>query len=571
MKTMKKFIKMEALLLAAASCMAMAFTGCTANTGSVSDDENTLQLEVYNRGYGAEGYEAVADRFMELNPGKTISIDKVTDNSMASNITAGPKANTIDMYFFGGTDYHKYTQADSVVISGKSYDNYFESLNDVYNYIPEGESLSIKDKMLDDYEQYHNLKDEDRWTEDTYYTAPLNMFNCGIIYNSKIFEENNWTVPVTTDGLVELSRTINNTKFYSTNPNSQGQEIDVKAFMYCLTDNYWQFVEQIWWAQYDGYKSYTNYFRGQDVNGNYTSAIAASDGRLAMINLIDQLFGTYKKDGNAIVARADSEIFCDPTLATRTFVDTQATFLNGLSSRVNTKGATTALMMPNGDWIENEMYANFADDINSGKVAFKYMKVPVISSIINHNDCQTIENDAELQALIKAIDAGSTALTGDGYSVDQVAYDKILEARTMAVGMPENLIALIPAYASAKELAKDFLKFLYSDEGLEIYAKTTRGQNLAFNYDFASVEGVSNFHKSRYEAHKGITHFVAGNRKDKMGYLGGLTAFKVYPSLVVNCNVSSKSDYIEPTKVFQDNYLEINRLWNSMMSDAGLQ
>lgn len=38
--------------------------------------------------------------------------------------------------------------------------------------------------------------------------------------------------------------------------------------------------------------------------------------------------------------------------------------------------------------------------------------------------------------------------------------------------------AIIPSYAKHKDVAKNFLRFLYSDEGMKIYRKTLRGVTL---------------------------------------------------------------------------------------------
>ncbi len=568
---MRKKMRISAVLLAAAMPLSFGmFAGCTIRDSKVANNENTLQIECYNRGYGTEGYQAIADRFMELNPDTTILLEKTTSNTLNSTLLAGPEINTVDMYLYGGTDYHKYTNTDSVVIAGTKYDSYLEPLNEVYEHIPEGETLSIKDKMYDDYEQFHNMKDGVKWTEDTYYTAPVNTFNCGFVYNSKIFADKGFEVPSTTDELIALAKQINQEEFLSTNKNSPGQKISVKAFTFCRTDSYWQFMENLWWAQYDGYESFTSYFKGQDIDGNHNPVIAASDGRWYLIELLDELLGTYKKEGGQTVERSDAEIYCDPTTTGKSFIDSQATFLNGLGALKNDKGATTALIMPNGDWVENEMYVNFGEQIESGELEFKYMKTPVISAIIKHPDCSTIENDAELSALIEAIDNGSTALSGTGYEVDQKAYDKIFEARTMETSHPENMTMMVPVYSNAKELAKKFLKFMYSDEALEIYAKTTRGQDFPFKFDYASVEGVSKFHQSRFEAMKNVTHYVAENAKSKVCHLGGLSAFMVYSPLVLNFNVSSERDYVDPTTVFIKNCQEIEGKWSSIMRDSGV-
>jgi hypothetical protein len=139
----------------------------------------------------------------------------------------------------------------------------------------------------------------------------------------------------------------------------------------------------------------------------------------------------------------------------------------------------------NGDWFDNEMYEIGQAIINEGGdiSGIKMMKTPIVSSIIDRPECQTIENDAELSALITAIDNGSTALVGDGYSVSQAAYDKIKEARSIVFSIGANLDAIIPSYAKGKDVAVDFLRFMATDLGLETYLEATYGASLPFDYD----------------------------------------------------------------------------------------
>lgn len=80
------------------------------------------------------------------------------------------------------------------------------------------------------------------------------------------------------------------------------------------------------------------------------------------------------------------------------------------------------VFMANGDWFDNEM-RSFCEGLEQTQGycdTVKLMKTPVISSIIDQTP--TIENDAELSALISAIDAGETALKGEGYDVSQEGF-----------------------------------------------------------------------------------------------------------------------------------------------------
>lgn len=562
---MKKRLFALAMSAALAVTSAFALVGCGVGN---ANDENTLEIQAYNRGYGVDGLKAVIENFKTKNPEITVILEETTDNTTGKDIYNGPSAVSTDLYLHGGDNFFRLIRGGKVTIDGVEYDNYFENLNEVYEYVPEGETKPIKEKMFPAYEQFYNMKDGEQFTEDTYYAAPWMASICGLVYNSKMFERYGWDIPVTTDELAKVSDAIISTDAKSTNKNSTGQDIDIAAFSYCLQDSYWSYVYLQWWAQYDGILKYNNFFDGKDENGVYTPAIGASDGRKEMLKVFDQLLGTYKKEGSNIVKR--NNVYCDPTLSTRSFIDTQATFLGAEASRINTNGATTSAMMPNGDWLESEMYTNFGDMIERGEIAFKMLRTPVVSAIRNHPDCEgTIESDAELSALIKAIDAGNTALSGEGYSVSQKAYDKIKEARNMSY-VNTGFTAYVPAFATGKEAAKKFLKYLYSDEGLIAWTSATKGQSLPFTYEWNGIEGLSDFQKSKFNIIETSENFAISSDKSALVNRGGLQSFYAYTPFESKFNVSSKNDYLDPETIFIENYNEINRLWSNILTDAGI-
>ena len=99
-------------------------------------------------------------------------------------------------------------------------------------------------------------------------------------------------------------------------------------------------------------------------------------------------------------------------------------------------------MMYNGSWLFNEMQLMFP---NGTDYDFKMMKVPVISAITDK--CTTIENDAELAALVRAIDAGETDLAGDGYEVNAADFARVSEARNFFYAGSEGATGVVPINA----------------------------------------------------------------------------------------------------------------------------
>ena len=121
------------------------------------------------------------------------------------------------------------------------------------------------------------------------------------------------------------------------------------------------------------------------------------------------------------------------------------------------------------------------------------MRTPVISSIINVVPDKSIADDKELSALIKAIDANDISLKGQGYDVTQKDYDRVKETRSI-VRQGGGGQAVIPDYASAKDVAIDLLRFMATDICQEeCYIKECYGLTSAMEYSMEKYTQLSNY------------------------------------------------------------------------------
>jgi hypothetical protein len=283
------------------------------------------------------------------------------------------------------------------------------------------------------------------------------------------------------------------------------------------------------------------------------------------MQLMDTLIGTCYVDGGEVKAKDAEDIFCDNLLTFRTYTDTQATFLYGEEARINEKGASTAAMLPNGGWLENEMSANFGEEIKSGKVAFKCMKTPIISAI---TDKTSFKGDDKLSELVKWIDGGKQG-TKPAFATD--ADVKIVEDARNVVQVSNNYVCAIPAYSTSVELAKEFIKFMYSDEGCRIFLAATKGVDLPIKCDYDGIE-ISEFQKSKFAitGKESITpvmiyrHYpvaLAYNESPFWGPLGLMES---------KFAVSNPNDYVSPIELFTTNYNDYKNKFQGILSDAGL-
>ena len=70
------------------------------------------------------------------------------------------------------------------------------------------------------------------------------------------------------------------------------------------------------------------------------------------------------------------------------------------------------------------------------------------------------------------------ALSGNDYSVTQADVDKVWEARNLQYSNYDVHAAFVPKYSNAKEGAKEFLKYMYSDEGMTVYWNASKASQI---------------------------------------------------------------------------------------------
>lgn len=531
-----------------------AFAGCKKE--EKIDTEEHLEILMPLSGYGTDSIQNVANRFMELNPGKTVEITIGAEGSVWGAIDYGPTLNTVDLYIDGG-NFFSLVQKGEFTIDGVKYPNRFESMDDIYENPAYGETTLIKDKMYDSFADFYYEKQE------TSYFMPWASDWQGLVYNSKMFETYGWEVPLTTDHLIEVADQILASTLKSTNKNSLGKDIKVSPFTYSRGDSYWPNVYYQWWAQYDGIEAVELYHEGKDVNGNYTPDCQASMGILKTMEMMETILGTYYKDGTQTKPR--EKVYTDNTLTFRTYTDIQSTFLYAEEARINATGATTGAMMPNGGWLENEMAENFSEEIDSGKIAFKAMRTPIISAI---TDKTSFKGDDKLRELIKWIDGGKVGEKPAFATDDDV---KIIEDARGIMKPNDACVMIIPVYAKAKDLAKEFIRFLYSDEGAKIFTETTKGVNLPLDLDYNSFK-ISEFSKSKFEIINSSTVQMMHYHDSIMANSGG----RPNPFLGRNVrleglfSVSNPADFMSAQEIFVDNYRTQTENWNTYMKNAGL-
>lgn len=493
---MKKCIKLVALLLA---IVMSAFIGaCGGPNEPINNGKNEngelvgkLQIVAPDLGFGTEWLNNLKEGFETKNPGVTVSIKTSSLLDKVNVYLTSAKANPYDLIFSETSQVFRYAEKENTIAG---YTHCYENLQDVYDSIPEGQTKSIKEIMYDGVYDYFKTDNS------TVYAMSYSVSMFGLMYNTNLVSESE--LPNTTDELTTLADKIEKTK------NVKG------AFVWTKDSDYFEQIFETLWAQYEGLDTWRTYFKSTDIN------VLKQTGRTRALEAISKWID--KNNG-----------YADPDSPGLEYIPAQTRLMRG-----------EAAFYPCGSWIENEMSEFFA----SGSAPISFMKTPVISSIVEkleYREGGAYMSDGKLSQIIDAIDAGATSFEG----VTEADFAHIYEARTMYYY--ENFIdtVVIPTFSDAKELAKAFLVYMYSDEGIKAQTKANSGGSLPVYYNYTD-ELIGNF--------SAMQKFRLGVMGDTKNYVfrprHGSIMSTNFHSTVISSALGGVSGTKTPTQIVQDTY-----------------
>ena len=257
------------------------------------------------------------------------------------------------------------------------------------------------------------------------------------------------------------------------------------------------------------------------------------------------------KDGNG---------FMDERSKTANFTTTQTYFL---------EASNKIAMMPNGDWIQREMSANYTED----EVDIEFLKTPVISSIVETLQFRTLDggfmSDETLSAVVAAIDGGKTSYEG----VSAADFARIQEARQIYVGLAGHA-AYVPAYSPKVDLAKDFLKYMATDESIRTFTKATKGYTQPYKFDYktdsVTAPYMKKFMLNNYEMQQNGLFVARFANTSKLFSVGGLKMYGNDGNFERYFSASNPSDYKSPYDYFMDEYNFVKARWSNYLQLAGI-
>lgn len=462
MKTKKKILVVALIL----TMICGAVTGC-GNKQEVVDntkkDGQNLKIMLYAKGYGTDWLTAMEKAYEEKNPGVAVEVTLVNSAEVIRSDIKNSEYCDTDLYF------------DIVENSGQymveEYKYAYENsqamldLTELYNTTIPGEEVTLGEKMNESikYASITGGRETEDASDDTFLFVPYVTGAMGLYYNETVINnalgEGNWEVPNTTDELYALCEQLK----------AKGCELLLPGSLDAWTSS----LYLSWWSQYEGITNYRKFYDGigfeknSGLEAENSAAIFDQPGRLEALKVSESFIG-YGKG-----------------FAPKNAVEINVNNLNEYQTRFTLQKNNYAFY-PMGDWLMQELENNTTVPSDS---VIKMMKTPVISSIINSTDSYSRDNTKRLpnitsdEMLSQVIDyvEGNGELPA-GVTEEEVAFVK--DARNTVGGKALEHIAYIPTYSNATDLAKDFLLFMASDEGIQIFKDNCIGGFAPYEYEY---------------------------------------------------------------------------------------
>lgn len=491
----------QTLSLTLALFMTGGMAACGDDSISVGDGQTLVKISPFNGGYGLAWLDALTAEYKKEHPEVVFSYNKTTVDRSTQVTAIRSGVADADLYF------------TSFAIHHDLYKEFIVNLNDVYalpvgEALDDGETAPIGDKLIPSVKEWYTNSDGN------IYAVPWASTMLGIIYHKNFFATNQIQVPRTTNELLDAAKTIT-TMRNDNNPNTP----NTYAFSYSAKEDlgqcYWDYMLNPWIAQYEGVDNYEKYLDCKLKDGTQYDMQIASEykGILRTLEVYEELLKPSNEYNHRLSKDDD-------------FTQAQFRFLDG-----------QAQMMVNGDWIIQEMEKG-GDYEKEETEDVAFMKTPIISSIVETmpmwNEASNVQYtvdpkdetgkvalsetkkatyEAALVAIIEYVDGvTTTAPTNvEGIAISEGDIARIREARNLTPTMADNHVAVIPKCSKNISIVKDFLKFMYSDKGIELYAKNIYGTGLPVQYTPDKVNefvGNSAFLKSSYDMIQGDKRLI---------------------------------------------------------------
>ena len=475
---------------------ALALSGCTkANV----DTSNEIVISCVHLGYGVEWLKTLMDAYTEKTGIEFFFQEGVgrTNNNKFEDEIKSLRAQS-DIYGLRPNSFFRLLYQGKVTTYGQTYDHIYEPLTDIYRSTYEGETgkNTMEKKMDEGFKDYVSVNGD-------YYGVPWANGFVSFVRNLEVWERFGFTAdeyPRTTDELFEMMDAMNE----KITTSSDKKIRDAAPMIYSAKAEYYSTVVGSWFAQYEGEESMNNFYNGLDPDGKVSKYLLSYDGALEALKVLGKIVeydkGTQRYKYQHIKSKSYD------------FTQIQDYFLLG-----------DAALCVNGTWLEFENPLTLQKRVD-------YIKIPLVSSIVDK--LSKTYTDLELRELVSFIDSHPEVGDNEGAPMgfNEEDIERVRNSRNTGsyVRTDYDHLFVVPSWSSKKEMAKDFLKWMYSDEALQLFYNQMNGHHLPAtlsNGDYDSTQTTfSGFRESCNKVFKEgkFCNYLIGTSKAKIFSVAGV-------------------------------------------------
>lgn len=448
----------------------MSLNGCKKGfkreTGVIVNPNQTqLYIGNYDGDLGHAWLEEVAERYEAIHTDIQIVINNEKDLYGDSTLLTTMQDYNNDLYFLNGITYSNYVAL-----------NKLENITDVVTEKLEGEDRSIEDKMNETLKEYYKTDDGQ------YYAIPFFDAIFGTIYDVDLFEEEGFFF--NTDGEL-FCDSANMTK--SAGPNGIENDYDDG-----LPATFSQWKTLVDTMKLSGITPYTWTGKYEYYRQRFLTSIWADYEGKENFDLNLSLHGSYLFEGDSAATQINLE--------------------NGYLLQ-NQKGKEYALTMAKYI-IENGLHtADVFDSINTHTMAQEKYLLSVenpsanrIAMLLEGGWWENGAKDFFATMEKKYGEQYGFAKRKFGFMPVPKADDGSSSPTTTLISSTGNSVVCINAASTQKDLAKDFLQFVHSDESLRTFTRVT-GSVRPYSYELteSDKEEMSYFSLSMFDIYHSDT------------------------------------------------------------------
>ena len=530
------------LPLLIASTSLLINTGC--KTKEKAGGEAVIQIKSYKGGYGTDFIHELAKQFQTIHPEISFEFldeSALLDGEKVAAEVAVPKKNQTDLYFCTGLDVNYLVKRSSTVLNKRDV-TLLEPLDDIFEGKAIGldgkeEEKTIKERFFGGFEELCRYEGEFPKWRGTMFILPWAEATTGLFINKAVLDKYNIDIPLTSN---EFTNAI--LKIYQ-----EGAANDNYAFSWggANAAGYWQYLYETWFAQASGADAFNRFMNCDPGNGE----------------IVREGYKVYEDPGILTALKAMFDVldlnYSPKGSRSKSHMEAQTEFIMG----------RTAFMI-DGDWILNEMKRDYYEQ---GKEILM-IGVPILSAIGEEIGI----TDEQLHNLVEMIDEhkSNAEIKTAIPSLDDNKIQRVIDARSVhdTVGIGHQIV--IPSYADAKDAAKLFVKFLYSNDGCRIF-RNYANANLPLTYEVKEGDTNTPFQQSldkirNYDNPRIVTAVASFNGVRTTPtppiYTFNYSAWATpYTFLYIMLDKANATPVFTPQKIFEDEAKYVRDKWSGYM------